>query len=375
MLREGTPVGVISVHTWESPRPFSNSQIDLLKIFAAQAVIAIQNVHLFTQLQTRNRELTETLEQQTATGEILRVISSSPTDVQPVFDTIARSAAQLCEAEFCFVFRFDGALLHLVAHHGLTPEGIEALNRAWPLAPGRGTVAGRAVLARGVAQIPDVHADPDYLMGAVAVAATFRSTVAVPMMREGLPIGVITVLRPHPGLFSDSQVALLQTFADQAVIAVENVRLFTEVETRNRELTETLEQQTATGEILRVISSSPTDVQPVFDSIAQSARRLCEGTVCQVFQYDGEILHFVAGHGQTAEAREAVRRAFSKPPDRGSAAGRSIIDAAIVHIPDIDADPDFALGALARIVTFRSIVAVPMIRDGRPIGVIGVGRA
>jgi PAS domain S-box-containing protein len=375
MLRERTPVGVISVHSWETPRPFSRKQIDLLGIFAAQAVIAIQNVHLFTQLQTRNRELTETLEQQTATGEILRVISSSPTDVQPVFDTIARSAAQLCEAEFCFVFRFDGALLHLVAHHGLTPEGLDALNRAWPLAPGRGTVAGRAVLARGVSQIPDVHADPDYMMGAVAVAATFRSTVAVPMMREGLPIGVITVLRPHPGLFSDSQVALLQTFADQAVIAVENVRLFTEVETRNRELTETLEQQTATGEILRVISSSPTDVQPVFDSIAQSARRLCEGTVCQVFQYDGELLHFVAGHGQTAEAREALRRAFSRPPDRGSAAGRSIINAAIVHIPDIDADPDFALGAIARVVTFRSIVAVPMIRDGRPIGVIGVGRA
>src|SRR5262245_25181927 len=221
------------------------------------------------ELADANAGLTESLEQQTATGEILRVISSSPTDAQPVFDTIARSGARLCEAELCFVFRFDGTLLHLAAHHGLTPDGLDAMRRAWPLAPHPGTGAGRAVLDCGVAHIPDVQADPRYAHAAVAEVATFRSVLAVPMLRDGVPIGAVTVNRVRSGPFSERQIELLKTFADQAVIAVENVRLFKELEVRNRDLTETLEQQTATAEILRVIPSSPTDVQPVFDTIAR----------------------------------------------------------------------------------------------------------
>ena len=161
MLRDGSLVGVFFLARNE-PRPFEHDQIELVTTFADQAVIAIENVRLFKELETKNRDLTATLEQQTATGEILRVISSSPTDVQPVFDTIAESAARLCEAEFCFVFRFDGQLLHFASHHGLTPGAIEAVQRAWPIAPHPGTAAGRSVLDRAVAHIADVHAEPGY---------------------------------------------------------------------------------------------------------------------------------------------------------------------------------------------------------------------
>ena len=373
MLREGNVVGTINVHRTEAG-PFPERHIELLKTFADQAVIAIENVRLFKELEQRNRDLTETLEQQTATGEILSVISSSPTDVQPVFDTIARSARQLCEAEFCHLFRFDGRLLHFVAHDGLTAEGVEAVRRGYPMAPGRGSAAARSVLSGAVEHIPDVHGDPDYVHGAIAKIVTFRSIVAVPMLRDGVPLGAIGVARSQTGLFPDRQIQVLKTFADQAVIAIENVRLFQELEVRNRDLTETLEQQTATGEILRVISSSPTDVQPVFDTIAQSAKRLCDAEFCHVFRFDGQLLHFVAHHGVSAEGVEAWRRYFPIAPDRGSGAGRSVLSAAVEQIPDVHTDPDYRLGALARIATFHSLVAVPMLREGLAIGTIVVTR-
>jgi GAF domain-containing protein len=182
-----------------------------------------------------------------------------------VFDTIAQSAARLCDAEFCHVFRFDGALVHFVAGHGLSAAALEEVNRAYPMAPGRGSASARAIMTCEMAHIPDVLADPEYGHGAHAKIMAFRSIFAVPMMREGVPIGAIAVARPQIGLFPERQLALVNTFAEQAVIAIENVRLFTELGDRNRELTEALEQQTATSDILRVISQSPTDAQPVFD--------------------------------------------------------------------------------------------------------------
>ncbi len=374
LLREGTPLGAIALFRM-TVEPFSDKQLELLRLFADQAVIAIENVRLFAELQGRNRDLTEALEQQTATAEILRVISRSPTDVQPVFDTIAQSAARLCEAQFCHVFRFDGERLHFVAHHGLTPEGQAALARAFPRPPDRGSAAGRAVLGAAVAHIPDVNADAEYEFGAVAKVATYGSVVAVPMLREGVAIGTINVARLEPGPFTERQLALLRTFADQAVIAIENVRLFTELETKNRDLTESLEQQTATGEILRVISSSPTDVQPVFDLVARHAVRLCEADISVVSRFDGTLLQLAAVHGVTQQGVDAVRAVFPMETDAEALTARAFRSRAVVHEGDLLHDPLYALKETARAVGWRGGLSVPMLREGRVIGVIFVGRS
>jgi len=274
LIRAGQAIGVITIRRTEA-RPFTEGQTDLLETFADQAVIAIENVRLFTELQEKNRALTqahaqvtEALEQQTATSEILRVISQSPTDVQPVFEAIVASAARLCEADLSGLYRFDGTLIHFSAQHGRTPEEIEAARQAFPQPLGRASVSARAILAATVVQVPDVREDPEM---AGALRMLFRTVMAVPMLRDGRPVGTITVARRVVRPFSDEQTALLKTFADQAVIAIENVRLFNETK-------EALEQQTATSEILRVISQSPTDIQPVLDAVAQTAARLCESS-------------------------------------------------------------------------------------------------
>src|SRR6185295_11713292 len=213
-----------------------------------------ENVRLFTELEARNRALTETLEQQTATSEILSVISSSPTDVQPVFDTIASNARRLCNADSGSVFTYDGTLVHLQSLDNTSPERSDALRGVYPLVPTLETVGGRAILTRHPVHISDVRDDPTYVLPALQDAG-LRSVLSVPMLRDGLPVGIIIVHTwETPRSFSRTQIDLLKTFADQAVIAIQNVRLFTELEVRNRDLTDTLEQQTATGEILRVIS-------------------------------------------------------------------------------------------------------------------------
>jgi len=208
-----------------------------------------------TEVARLTREFNEAREQQVATADVLKVISRSPTDVQPVFDMIAESARRLCDGQFCFVYRFDGQLLHFVAHHSLTPEVLEMNRRAYPTPPSRRSAAARAILERGFVQVPDINADPDYVLGAMAVVGEYRSVVAVPIIRDDLAIGSIAVARAQAGLLPDPQVELLKTFADQAAIAIENVRLFEAEQQRARELSESLQQQTATAEVLRIISS------------------------------------------------------------------------------------------------------------------------
>src|SRR6516162_2760462 len=234
------------------------------------------------------RELKEAREQQVATADVLKVISRSPSDVQPVFDMIAESARRLCGGQFCFVYRFDGQLLHFVAHHSLTPEVLEMNRRAYPAPPSRRSAAARALLERGFVQIPDINADPDYTLGPMAVVGDYRSVVAVPILRDGLAIGSIAVARVQAGLLPAPQIELLKTFADQAAIAIENVRLFEAEQQRTRELTETLEQQTATSEVLRVISSSPGELEPVFKTMLENATRICEAKFGTMFLREGD---------------------------------------------------------------------------------------
>src|SRR5256712_1979164 len=280
-------------------------------------------------LQETNRALTAALDRQTATSEILRVISSSPTDPQPVFDTIARSAARLCDAPVSGVARFDGQILDVAATHGYGPEALEFLRQRFPRRAGRETGWGRAVLERHVIHLHDVTVDAEY----EGFSTGYRTLLAVPMLRKGTALGAIAIWRREVKPFSDQQIALVETFADQAVIAIENVRLFTELEEKNRALTqahaqvsEALEQQTTTSGILRVISSSPTDAQPVFDTIAESAVRLCDGLLSGVYRFDGDLVHFVAHYNWTDEGLETAHRMYPRAPSRETQVARAIID-------------------------------------------------
>jgi two-component system, NtrC family, sensor kinase len=376
MLREGSPIGAITV--WHSAvAPFSDKHVALLQTFADQAVIAVENVRLFTELEAKNQALTaahaqvtETLEQQTATSEILRVIASSPTDVQPVFDVIAAAASALCEADNAGLFRFDGDLIHFVAHHGRTSEEISATQRVFPQPPRQHSVAARAILSAAVVHIEDASADSE-LEDAVRI---FRTVLSVPLLRDGRPLGALTVVRRVVRPFTEKQIALLETFANQAVIAIENVRLFKELEARNTEVTETLARQTATGEVLRAISRAQTDAQPVFDIIAASALQLCGADYSQVQLYDGELLHLAALESVNPEGAEAIRRAYPLPVGAGTLGGRAIRTRAVVQIPDLLQDRAYEYQSTWEASGVRSLLAIPMLKDGEPIGVIAVGR-
>jgi two-component system, NtrC family, sensor kinase len=348
MKRDGTVIGAIAVSR-TTVGLFPDTQVELLQTFADQAVIAIENVRLFN-------ETKEALEQQTATSEILRVISSSPTDIQPVFDAIVARATNLCGALFSALFRFDGELLHFVAHHNFPAEAVEAFNRDFPARP-EGTTTARAILERRVVNVADVLADPTQSPKALARAQAlgYRSILAVPMFREGQVIGTIAVVRLQVGGFTDKQVGLLQTFAKQAVIAIENVRLFNETKAA-------LHRQTATSEILRVISSSPTDVQPVFDTIVQNAVRLCDGLFGSLDRFDGDLIYPAATHNYTPDALDAMHRVFPARPSRSLGVGRAILDRDVVHIPDVELDPEYKAQNLAGTIGFRSGLFVPINR-------------
>jgi two-component system, NtrC family, sensor kinase len=292
--------------------------VKLLKTFAAQAVIAIENVRLFQELQARNRELTEALEQQTATSEVLRVISGSPTDVQPVFEAIIKSATRLCDTSFGSAHRFDGQKITIEARQGFTPEEVEISEKRFPTLATRRRAVGRAILDHAVVHIEDVRNDPEYDTGHQP-EISYRTVVAVPLLKDGNPIGALGMWRREVKPFTENQISLVKTFADQAVIAIENVRLFNELDARNRDLSEALEQQTATSEILRVIASSPTDIQPVLDVVAENAARLCDSSDSQIYRVDGDMLQPVAAYGP-----------MPIPPigliTRGWPAGRAVID-------------------------------------------------
>ncbi len=301
----------------------------------------------------------EALEQQTATAEILKVISSSPTDFQPVFDTIVRNAARLCEVFDAALVLADGDEYVQRAHYG----PIEAVRgERHPL---RGTVGGRAILEARVIQVENLAEASDYPAGrALAQRIGYRTVLLVPLLRAGAAIGAIGIRRTEVLPFSDKQIELLKTFADQAVIAIENVRLFKELEARNRELT-------ASSQILQVISSSPTDVQPVFDAIARNAAQVCGGTLAAVHLLSDEWREDVARYNYPPNA-PAPRVHVNEIPN----ATRVIREGTVFHLSDVESDPRVTPAALRRMraIGTRAYLAVPMKRGATPIGSISVGR-
>src|SRR6266478_1312358 len=380
IFREGLPLGAVSVWRPEA-RPFTGKQIALLQTFADQAVIAIENVRLFKELQARNREITEALEQQTATSEVLKVISRSTFDLQPVLQTLIENATRLCSAQQGFIFRADGDLYHLAVDYNAPPAFREWTHR-YDIRPGDGSVVGRVALENRTVQILDAQADADWRArndDAPGIRGV-RTLLGVPMRREGALIGVIAMWRTEVQPFTDKQRELIESFADQAVIAIENVRLFTELQDKNRELTEAharvteaLEQQTATSEILRVISQSPTDTQPVFDAIVERALRLSEATVGAVAIFDGELIHVVASN---LRPDSPILRVFPMRPSRtGSLAARTVFERQIIHVPDALAEPEYNVSQQAAESGYRSVLSVPMLRDGTVVGTITVGRS
>jgi two-component system, NtrC family, sensor kinase len=363
MLKDGYAIGAIVMARTQTGR-FPEQQIELLRTFAAQAVIAIENTRLLN-------ELRESLQQQTATADVLKVISRSAFDLQAVFDTLVESAAQLCDADIVNLWRPSGPVYRLAATYQTTSQHKEYLGSI-SLEPGRGSCVGRTLLEGRIVHIHDIREDPEYTLSTMEVGE-FRTMLGVPLLREGVPIGVIALVRTTVRPFTDKQIALVTVFADQAVIAIENVRLFDEVQARTRDLSEALEQQTATSDILRVISRSPTEVRPTFEAIAASATQLCDAVNSLVIRFDGRLMHLAAHHNVTPERLDALERLFPIPASRGSVAGRSILSRVAVQVADTTQDREYLLPA-ATTAGYRTALAVPMLHDGVPIGAIVVAR-
>jgi two-component system, NtrC family, sensor kinase len=324
---------------------------------------------------------TEALEQQTATSEILRLISSSPADAQPVFEAIVASAARLCDASFSAVARFEDGLLHLVALNNMSPDETEAYHSLFPRAPGRHFIIGRAFVDGRPVHVEDVRTDPNYDPRTLEVlqrSAPYRTYLGIPILRDGVPIGAIGCGRREVKPFTAAQIELAKTFADQAIIAIENVRRFKELEARNRDLSDALDRQTATAEILRVISQAQADVQPVFEAIADSVMRLFGAWSASVFRYEDQLIRIAAARGGLPGSSEAFmeQRQAPRRPTEDDLPGRTVLTRAGQHIVDAETDPSWGpqLREDTRLRGFRSAVSVPMLRGPDVVGVIAVTR-
>ena len=369
MLKENEVVGAFTVYRQEV-RSFTDKQIDLVKNFASQAVIAIENARLLT-------ELRKSLQQQTATSKVLDVISRSAFDLRAVFEAVIESSVRLCGADRGFILRFDGELLRLVVAYNAPQEMKEFVERN-PVRPGRYSASARAALERRTIHIPDCLADPEYTYG-VKDFGPIRTNLAVPILKGDELLGVMLIYQQEVRPFSDKQIALVETFADQAAIAIENVRLFEAEQQRTRELSESLEQQTATSEVLQVISSSPSNLDPVFQAILANATRICDANFGMLNLYEGGAFPVVATHNAPAAYADLRRRQPMVHPGPSHPLGRVAATKQVLHIADIRTEigyreQDASYVAFADLAGGRTLLTVPVLKENDLVGTIGIFR-
>src|SRR6185312_7272940 len=363
LLKDERVVGNVMIFRQEN-RPFSEKQTTLLQQFASQAVIAIENTRLLRELRESTEDLTESLQQQTATADVLKVISRSAFDLQTVLDTLVESAARLCEADMAAITRQIGDAYYRSGSYGF-PQAFAEYVKDIPVTPERRTITGRTLLEGRVVHVEDVLADSDYDFEGHELSGSPRSFLGVPLLRESTPIGALTLTRYDVRPFTQKQIELITTFADQAVIAIENVRLFDEVQARTRELSQSLRQQTAVGDVLKIISRSTFDLQPVLDTVVETAAHLCGADMAFIMRREDEVYKAGAAVGFSEDYIQFLKD-HPLSIDRGSVTGRAVIERRAVHILDVADDPEYTLRESTTLARQRTALGVPLLREDEP---------
>src|SRR5262249_54836445 len=364
MLKENELIGAITIYRQEV-KPFTAKQIELVANFAKQAVIAIENTRLLKELRQRTEELSESLQQQTATADVLKVISSSPGDLAPVFDSILVNVTRICDASFANLALYDGQHCRMAAMHN-APAAFSQLRGKDPILPAD-SVGMRVVENRKPLHIQDLHSDSAFRNSRLLDLAGARSTLGVPMLKDGRAIGAIMIYRREVRPFTDKQIELVSNFANQAVIAIENARLL-------NELRESLDQQSATADVLKVISRSTFDLQTVLQTLVESAAGFCNADKANIVRERDGSFCTAESYGYSREFMDYMKDIPIKA-ERGSASGRALVEGRVVHIADVRADPEYTLVEAQRLGDSRTALGVPRLREGAPIGVLTLTRS
>ena len=372
LLREDALTGVFVV-TRTRVEAFTTKEIELAASFADQAVIAIENARLFEELRERQAELARSVDELTATGDVLKIISRSSVDLETVLDTLVETVARLCRADHAGMFRRRDDAYHLIASRGISEEARE-FHLTHPLAPGRGTLSGRVTLERHAVHIPDVLQDSEYTYLEGQKITGYRTMLGVPLLRGETLMGILIANRTHVEPYTNKEIELATTFADQAVIAIENARLFEELRERQAELARSVDELTATGDVLKIISRSSIDLDAVLDTLVETVARLCRADQANMFRRQGDMYHLVASRGLSNEAKEFLLAHPLAPGDRGTLSGRVELDRRVVHIPDVLEDPEYTYQEGQKIQGHRTMLGIPLLREDTLIGIFAINR-